>query len=99
VSRRRSPFRGRVGGAVLFVLGAGIGAVTVARASSGAWFSSRAMVVAPLCLLLGLWLLIVGEPIDPVTGEGARWGKIGQGVSAAIGLLIGLVFLLLQDSR
>jgi len=85
VSARRTPLRGRVGGAILFVLGGGLGAWTLYASST------RGVVVAPMLLTLGLWLVVFGEPIDEKTGELAGWGKLGLGISVGIGLAIGIV--------
>ncbi len=54
-------------------------------------FYPKALVFTPMALLLGVWLTIVGQPIDRQTGERALWSKVGAGVLTGFGLLLGII--------
>ena len=49
----------------------------------------QALFFTPLVFLLGLFMVIVGNPVDANTGEPAVWARAGYGCSVGVGLLLG----------
>ena len=47
----------------------------------------------PLPLSIGLYMLVVGTPIDPATGKQPRWAKNGLMACLASGLLLGIIIV------
>ncbi len=81
----------RLRGALLVLFWGGLAAVQV-------WtkiVSGRALCAAPVFLLYGLWLVAVGEPRDPVTGEPAAWGQVGAWLAGVVGIALSIAVALL----
>jgi hypothetical protein len=89
----------RIYGVILLVLGVGVFAADrkwPSKSGGGGMFSNRT-VVTPALVLVGLWLGIVGRPIDAASGGEAAWGWIGALVAGGVGLLAGLIVSLRSD--
>ena len=73
----------------------GVGVLLLAINGYTLWSSDeyypKLLVFSPIMLFAGAWLTVVGIPIDPQTGEPAVWSRVGAGISAALGLLVGIV--------
>ena len=54
-------------------------------------FYPKLLVFTPILLATGAWLLVLGEPIDAVTGKPPLWWAIGMGVAFAGGLIFGIL--------
>jgi hypothetical protein len=55
----------------------------------------KLLLIAPVLTFAGLFMLIAGNQADPRTGQPPAWVKIGYGVSAGGGLLLGILALVL----
>jgi len=51
----------------------------------------KAMIFTPVAILLGLFGLSVGAPIDRQTGHLPLWVRLGYGASIVFGLGLGIV--------
>lgn len=81
----------RLRGALLVIFWGGLVAAQVwSRVVSGKLLCS-----APVFLLYGLWLLAVGEPRDPATGELAAWGQIGAWAAGVVGIVVAILVAVL----
>jgi hypothetical protein len=49
------------------------------------------LVLTPVIGTLGLWLVALGQPIDPATGKPRGWWRFGAGAACVIGVVIGIV--------
>jgi len=49
------------------------------------------MVLTPVIGTVGLWLLALGQPIDPATGKPTAWWRFGVGAACVVGVVIGIV--------
>jgi len=81
----------RLAGLGLFACGLFLGGINVYEIESAGQYYIKALIFTPMALLLGLWLMIAGQPRDERTGEMALWGKIGTGMTAAAGLVLGIL--------
>ncbi|UQA59297.1 hypothetical protein [Polyangium aurulentum] len=81
----------RLAGLGIFACGLLLGGINAYEIESAGKFYIKALVFTPMALLLGLWLMIAGQPRDEHTGEIALWGKIGAGVTSGAGLVLGVL--------
>lgn len=85
--------RGR--GAAILAVGLFLLAVNgFSLASSGTYFV-QAILVMPVLILLGIYMLAVGNPRDPQTGQLAAWAKVGYGATTVAGVFFGILALVL----
>src|SRR5262249_12387367 len=75
----RSMSRGR--GAAIFAAGLVLLGINIASLVRSNEYYIQAMFITPLAIFLGLYMLIVGTPIDPRTRDLAAWAKVGYGVT------------------
>src|SRR5262249_36463536 len=78
-------------GALLLVIGLGLGALNVYSLYHDGHYYPKAMVFTPIAILFGLFGLAVGAPIDPRTGLLPLWIRIGYGASIVLGLGLGIL--------
>jgi hypothetical protein len=81
----------RIDGLVLLAIGAGLILLDLLRPfkRSDARYGDY-WIGAPIVALAGLWLLIVGRPVDEAGAE-ASWGWIGAICAGGVGLIVGIV--------
>ena len=77
------------------VLGAGLllGGLNVYTVTNENKFYPKALFFTPVAVLVGFWLLAVGTPTDPATGQPALWSRVGAGISLGVGLILGVIAL------
>lgn len=84
--------RGR--GALLFGIGALAAVANGWFMSSEGRFYPKLLLLTPLLLLLGIFMMVVGNPKEPDTGEVPAWAKLGYGASAVFGLFLGIIAII-----
>ncbi len=75
---------GCIGGMLL------LGGVNYAILDSEHEYYPQLLVLTPVIGMLGLWLLVFGQPIDPATGKPAKWWRFGAGAATVIGVALGI---------
>jgi hypothetical protein len=49
------------------------------------------LVLTPVVGTLGLWMVLLGQPIDPATNKPRAWWRFGAGAALVIGVVIGIL--------
>jgi hypothetical protein len=80
----------RLAGLGIFACGLLLAGVNWHEIESNGQYYIKALVVTPVAFLLGMWLMIAGQPRDE-RGEIAVWGKIGAGVTTGAGVVLGIL--------
>jgi hypothetical protein len=91
IAQKKGGGNPRLGGAGVLAAGLFLGALNVYTLTNEHKFYPKALLFTPPAILTGLWLLIIGIPTDPATGEPAAWSRVGAGMSAGFGLVLGIV--------
>ncbi len=81
----------RLMGLGMLALGLILGGVNFWKLESEGRYYIKAMVLTPCVLLYGLFLLVVGQPIDQATGMPRMWWRVGSGITIFGGLALGFV--------
>lgn len=79
-------------GALLALAGAGLAWGAVDTLLHGGTYGTRGVVMAPVALLVGVWSMIAGFPLNE-HGKPPEWWTVGLVSCAAIGALAGLGLL------
>ncbi|MFO0759212.1 MAG: hypothetical protein U0359_22160 [Byssovorax sp.] len=85
--------RGR--GAALLGGGVLLAAINVYTITASREYYVKLLFLNPLLLVLGLYMVVVGAPMDPRTRDLALWAKLGYGATTVFGLLLGVIALVL----
>ena len=59
--------------------------------------SAKAICIAPVLLLYGAWVLIVGEPIDRATGQPAGWAQVGTWLCGIVGIIVSVIVEVMME--
>jgi len=80
-------------GLLLLAIGLGLGAFNVYSLMHDGHYYPKSLLIAPVALLVGLFAVAVGAPVDPQTGHLPLWARIGYGACAIAGLALGIIAL------
>jgi hypothetical protein len=78
-------------GLLLLAIGLGLGGWNVYLLINEGHYYPKAMLIAPIGILMGMVGLIVGKPVDPQTGQLPLWARILYGSSAILGIALGIM--------
>jgi hypothetical protein len=78
----------------MLIIGAGLVALNVAMATRLREFLVICLLLGPGLARAGAWMVVIGRPIDPYTGQPARWSRVGIAACVAAGLIASVVTLL-----
>jgi hypothetical protein len=81
----------RLWGAASFSLGAALVAFMVYENVVG----MKAICFAPVLLMYGAWMMLVGEPIDKATGQPAGWAQVGAWLCGVLGIIVAVIITFL----
>jgi hypothetical protein len=85
----------RARGAGILALGLLLLAVNVASLIATERYYVQAVLLTPLLIVLGIYMLSVGAPRDPRSNDVAGWAKVGYVATTVVGLLLGVLALVL----